>query len=878
MYHICRQREEAKRTSDTTARKDKDFLYQDPMLARLFAIRGISKILYDSLEEMSSCSCHCVYFQLRCDTASGGTFGAESNTKFVLPMRLSSRHPPAMIESIQFPIIIANMRKGDGSIEQEASDDWDIHLLIKSKLEAKESNRRIVPLKRLASIASDFLNQEGQEQRKKIRFADNQTITTSSSWAIVTIPEDVDTKESIPKVVSLEPSRVGIVSQSEEVSGDISTKLAPETRRASSSKSKENIEGEVLSSQSKPGLGGLGESGLVDLTGEGLQESMRMLERLSFRFKFRAGKGSGTSTPSPELEMPEKESSTDPKGKGKQATILESAESQQPRVLPEKVSDRHEVGESSKAATPASKHQKPRSKAQSPSARTSKSRVSRWKSFFPVSNPSTQDPVEMKLLTRNPPEAATEGPSATTLMMKTPQVEESNMPDVKGAEIENPSTAKPIAVIPESKEANVPEAETQKSGTVKPVTVASGVEDADNVHVEQAEAQKSSIINPKTVISSAEEVNISAAKGADVASESAEPNTPEMAVQAPDLPKSTLPKPKIAKLSLQECDQKKPDRGAAMKETQASDLLTNPKKATDPETPTPTPTLKEKPVEDPKSKPTDESEPPSNTSPDSLPPTIPDIENFCSLTVLDNLVPRGKINDVVGKVKSYHIEYEHLIYLERMSTANASHLSLEDILKRNDKLFQDDCFKISLALAESLLVFGTYPISFLKTGWRSCDIFFVPQLETPGSPSTDALGQPYVILDFSKDTGPISDEGSHVSPTRSKHLFSLALVLIEIGFHSPLWEIETHFQISQQAHLTRNPLAEYMKAKSILDMGILQKRMGPEFAQVVVRCFFGDFGIDQGDLSTRELQEVYHRKVVVPLKNCLERHLARSQS
>lgn len=106
--------------------------------------------------------------------------------------------------------------------------------------------------------------------------------------------------------------------------------MAPE--RAFGSKVEGNIEGEVLSSQSKPGFGILGESEWIDLTGKGLQQSMQMLERLSFRFKFRAGKGSGTITPSPELEKPEKESSTNPKEKGKQATILESAESQQPRV------------------------------------------------------------------------------------------------------------------------------------------------------------------------------------------------------------------------------------------------------------------------------------------------------------------------------------------------------------------------------------------------------------------------------------------------------------------------------------------------------------------------------------------------------------------
>ena len=130
------------------------------MLAQLFVIRGISKILFHNLEEMFLYSYHYVYFQLRFDTASSSAFVAKFDTKFVLPMRSSSRHSPTMIESIHFPIIIANIRKENSSSEQEASDDLDIHLLIKSRLEAKESNRSIVLLKSLVSVASDLLNQE----------------------------------------------------------------------------------------------------------------------------------------------------------------------------------------------------------------------------------------------------------------------------------------------------------------------------------------------------------------------------------------------------------------------------------------------------------------------------------------------------------------------------------------------------------------------------------------------------------------------------------------------------------------------------------------------------------------------------------------------
>jgi len=223
---------------------------------------------------------------------------------------------------------------------------------------------------------------------------------------------------------------------------------------------------------------------------------------------------------------------------------------------------------------------------------------------------------------------------------------------------------------------------------------------------------------------------------------------------------------------------------------------------------------------------------------------------------------------------------------ECFNTANAHLRSLEEILERNDNLFQDDSLRISLVLAESLFVFGSHPRSFFKTGWRSRDIFFFPPLETPKSPNINTIGQPFIIPNFHQDqdhqgaqSGPVSDDNPRVSPTRSEHLFSLALTLIEIGYRKPLWKINSQFKLPQKAPLTQNPIAEYMKAKSILDTGKLelQKRMGPEFAQVVIKCLFGDFGVNEDDLCTRKLQEAYYRQVVVPLKNCLERHLVQNQ-
>ncbi|PUU83114.1 hypothetical protein B9Z19DRAFT_211745 [Tuber borchii] len=136
LYHICRQREEAKRASGTATEEGEDSAYRDPVLARLFAIRDMSKILYDSLKSMSSCSCHHVYLQLGHGAAGSDALGARSGAEFVLPIWSGSRHQPAIVGRIGFPLVIASM----------GERDWDIHIIIESKLVIKEANRSFVSL------------------------------------------------------------------------------------------------------------------------------------------------------------------------------------------------------------------------------------------------------------------------------------------------------------------------------------------------------------------------------------------------------------------------------------------------------------------------------------------------------------------------------------------------------------------------------------------------------------------------------------------------------------------------------------------------------------------------------------------------------------
>lgn len=216
-----------------------------------------------------------------------------------------------------------------------------------------------------------------------------------------------------------------------------------------------------------------------------------------------------------------------------------------------------------------------------------------------------------------------------------------------------------------------------------------------------------------------------------------------------------------------------------------------------------------------------------------------------------------------------------------LTSPSPSRISLEAILKRPNKqslLPRLERLKIAVILSLSLLHFGTYSISWFRERWRSQDIFFFlePQQQLPVC--VGALG-PYVVPAFPMATKSTSTNGgTRISPpaqmrgiAQNEQLFSLALVLIEVAFGNTLFEIYEPANILEKRG---DEVVEYIKAKMILDFGVLAQEMGPVYAEVVGRCLyckFGDTGVGKVDLSMQELQELFFRKVVCELKRCLEK-------
>ncbi|KAF8250019.1 hypothetical protein K440DRAFT_620463 [Wilcoxina mikolae CBS 423.85] len=163
-----------------------------------------------------------------------------------------------------------------------------------------------------------------------------------------------------------------------------------------------------------------------------------------------------------------------------------------------------------------------------------------------------------------------------------------------------------------------------------------------------------------------------------------------------------------------------------------------------------------------------------------------------------------------------------------------------------------------------MLNIGSY--SWFQECWRSKDIFFFLGSGPQERFLQNAL-QLYVVPAFPRS---LDHRPPHRrSRARNELLFSLALVLIEIAFGERLFKIYEPKQIYEeegdQVHL-----AEYDKAKAILDSGMLQMEMGVSYAEVVTRCFYCDFGILNKDLNEEDLQKLFYEMVVKKLEECLE--------
>ncbi|CUS12039.1 unnamed protein product [Tuber aestivum] len=248
------------------------------------------------------------------------------------------------------------------------------------------------------------------------------------------------------------------------------------------------------------------------------------------------------------------------------------------------------------------------------------------------------------------------------------------------------------------------------------------------------------------------------------------------------------------------------------------------------------------------------------------------VDSLCSL--MGQHAPRSSTNNFLGRLKSYNPTCRYSIYTNQADDSEITIKSLPTIL---NQLLPDDRFRISFVLAQSLLQLGSYSGSFFPKQWRSHDILFFERNNFRSM--VDPIGVPHILIPTptklhrgveTVDTRARGDSKHLESPARSEHLFSLSLTLIEIGFGKPFYQIVSESKNFQRKEMQlEGPFAEFMIAKDILKSGLLDRNLSTKFAQIVKRCLYCDFGIDDDDFYKHELQEVFYHKVVAPLEDCL---------
>lgn len=260
------------------------------------------------------------------------------------------------------------------------------------------------------------------------------------------------------------------------------------------------------------------------------------------------------------------------------------------------------------------------------------------------------------------------------------------------------------------------------------------------------------------------------------------------------------------------------------------------------------------------------------------------IEDLCAfLKKIDIGVGHAKC---LGYVKGDD-SYSHLVYKDFPETLPVSRISLSCILsslnfpEKQKLLPRGDRLKLGLALSVSVLYFGSYTNSWFKERWRSQDIYFFGNLKQQGAQS---IGSPHVATSFnsSREDGlpgssPVDDDGLHLqkagtSLARNEQLFSLAIVLMEIAYGDLLCNIFEGRDQESGEPKRLDEFAEYLKAKMVSDF--IGREMGKRYADVVKRCLYCDFGIDESDFSKRKLQDVFFTNVICELERCVREFLA----
>ena len=243
-------------------------------------------------------------------------------------------------------------------------------------------------------------------------------------------------------------------------------------------------------------------------------------------------------------------------------------------------------------------------------------------------------------------------------------------------------------------------------------------------------------------------------------------------------------------------------------------------------------------------------------------------------------LPSNITNCLISSQKNVRFMIDPLPRSGSQTGDPATSVRLSKVLGRSQILsavFKDHWYrchrsKIALTLAQAVLQLSQSP--WLDSEWTADDVYLLSSSPEQNATPANAL-RPLVSRSF---RSPKADAELNVSETcrnapwiRSQEFYSLAIVLIELAFDSPLQSKRTE-KDSQDIEVSpggyREFLIDYATAKRLIHHDLICE-MGSEYARIVRRCFYG-FDSDNHDLNSVEFHSLVHEGVLEPLENNLK--------
>jgi hypothetical protein len=213
--------------------------------------------------------------------------------------------------------------------------------------------------------------------------------------------------------------------------------------------------------------------------------------------------------------------------------------------------------------------------------------------------------------------------------------------------------------------------------------------------------------------------------------------------------------------------------------------------------------------------------------------------------------------------------FKHFVYQSssRQAPSRVSERRLKEILQKDfDERRQEawvEKLKLARILALAVLRFQATP--WLAKSWGSNDISFYSAAERPQHDAS--LTSPYLSVRLSHDassriTHPDSPNASGISPNPT--LFSLGVVLIELGYDAPLQALRHEGDLKSGAS---DQFTDFFTATRLSKL--VSKRLNSRYGKLVQKCLACNFGVET-ELESPELQRAVVVNVVNELDECLK--------